>query len=64
MIKFIQIIIQEKDHNDYRSFCICEKDNLKYELRGYGTLPEFAAKEAFEHFQDIENWDVYGYVID
>lgn len=64
MKNFIQIIIQQKSKGDYRSFCICEYNKERWELRGYGVTPAEAAADAMARYeQDYEKWEVYGYTI-
>jgi len=66
MSKFIQIIIQEKSSNeDYRSFCICEDDDgHNWELRGYGSSVEAAAKDAIDKYNDEDWWHLYGVIVE
>ena len=62
--RFIQMILQAKDVScDWRAFVSCQDVNgLHWELRGYGSTPDDAAKQAWERFQDNLRWDAYGSV--
>lgn len=63
-IKFGNITIQAKDKRcDWRSFVICWDGVDRWELRGYGATPEEAARDAYNNFNDRENWDMYGYIL-
>ena len=55
--KFIQIIVQHKWGDDYRSFCICsDSKNNKWELRGYGATPMKATEDVYQRFLDDESF--------
>lgn len=62
---FIQIIIQEKGSDDYRSFCICrDSGGVEWELRGYGDNPVTAAADAYNRFRLCEDeWFIHGYPV-
>jgi hypothetical protein len=59
MIHFLQITIQEKDRNDYRSFLdwADSKTMMVYQLRGYGDSPSMAAGNAYAKFNDEDRHD-------
>lgn len=60
----MSITLQQKDSSDWRSFCLClDCDEQMWELRGYGDNPESAAANAWERFNDFENWDSFGYFV-
>jgi hypothetical protein len=61
---FLQVIIQEKSHDDWRSFCIAKIDGQRWELRGYGQTFYEAAAQAYERFLGPEDqWDLCGYPV-
>ena len=63
MKNFIQLVIQMKSDDDFRSFVICEDANGDmWELRGYGKTVEEAVQCGLTRFRD-EFWDCYGYKI-
>lgn len=67
MKQFIQIIVQEKmaeGSGDWRAFCIAkDSEGNEWELRGYGTTPEGATKDAYSKYKEDETlWDIYGYI--
>lgn len=53
-VSFRQIIIQEKSHDDWRSFLFfySEETEVLYSLRGYGKTPGEAADDAYKTFND------------
>jgi len=55
-VSFLQIKIQEKSSNDWRSFLsfYSKETNVIYRLRGYGSTPGEAADDAWENFNDEE----------
>ena len=58
---FGSITIQEKSGGgDFRAFVSCSIDDEVWELRGYGTTVEEAAKDAWEKYQDPDFWHFYG----
>jgi len=65
MKTFGTITLQAKDEScDWRSFVICfDEHGAEWELRGYGKTPEEAASDAWQKYNDSQNWDIYGYLI-
>jgi hypothetical protein len=61
----LQIVIQEKGSDDYRSFAIVKHPNGdRWELRGYGSTPGKAADHVYDRFeQEPEQWEFYGHPI-
>jgi hypothetical protein len=55
-VSFLQIKIQEKCANDWRSFLsfYSKETDVIYRLRGYGSTPGEAADDAWEKFNDEE----------
>ncbi len=55
-VSFLQIAIQEKDSNDWRSFLsfYSKETDVIYGLRGYGSTPGEAADDAWKTFCDEE----------
>ena len=55
-VSFLQIKIQEKSSNDWRSFLsfYSKETNVIYGLRGYGSTPGEAAEDAWVTFNDEE----------
>ena len=53
-VSFVQMIVQEKCSNDWRSFLsfYSKETNVIYGLRGYGSTPGEAADNAWEKFND------------
>ena len=53
-VSFLQMQIQEKCSNDWRSFLsfYSEETNVIYRLRGYGSTPGEAADDAWKWFSD------------
>jgi hypothetical protein len=59
---FLSITIQEKAADDFRSFCHCEIDGVRWELRGYGPTVVAAAESAWLRYNEPPNyWSNYGY---
>lgn len=60
MIHFINITIQSKTTDDFRSFLLWADSEtmMKYELRGYGSTPGSAADNAYARFNS-EDRDMY-----
>lgn len=52
MIHFLQITIQQKSTDDWRSFLDWADDSVNevYQLRGYGSTPEESAKSAWDRY--------------
>ena len=53
-VSFVQMIVQEKCSNDWRSFLsfYSKETDVIYRLRGYGSTPGEAADNAWETFND------------
>lgn len=53
-VSFVQMILQEKCSNDWRSFLsfYSKETDVIYGLRGYGSTPGEAADNAWEKFND------------
>lgn len=52
MILFKNIVLQQKSTDDWRAFLTwVERDSgMAFELRGYGSAPDEAAKDAWNRF--------------
>jgi hypothetical protein len=55
-VSFLEMIINEKCSNDWRSFLsfYSKETNVVYRLRGYGSTPGEAADDAWKTFNDEE----------
>ena len=54
MIQFLNITIQQKSTNDWRSFLSWADSSTmtRYELRGYGATPAEAADDAWNRYNE------------
>ena len=62
---FGDIVIQSKnDKDDFRSFAhVRDSEGNEWELRGYGTSVEMAAKKVWDLYNDEEYyWETSGYI--
>lgn len=62
---FVQLIVQSKGSDDWRSFLIWQDiaegfvDAPRYITRGYGSDVVSATKDAWDKYTDDEMWEFY-----